>query len=247
MRRRRARPMPRVVDAGSAAVCVVVSAVARRASIDQSTASRTRLRLFGVPPARQSRSRRNSVSAPRKTLARAVPTPSTPDACRRNGTTEKDVTMGAHIRTGMLAAGVMAAALCAACEKPVPVAPPPTEVYVTDVVQKDVPTYLELVGQTVGYQDVEIRARVEGFLETMNFQEGTPVRQGALLYTDRKSTRLNSSHLGISYAVFCLKKKTNHEIHVKCHSIRNPRHTRRKKGQNAESDGTPTRQRRTPR
>src|SRR5437899_11268584 len=31
---------------------------------------------------------------------------------------------------------------------------------------------------------------------------------GALLtLTDRKSTRLNSSHLGISYAVFCLKKK----------------------------------------
>src|ERR1039458_10423175 len=28
---------------------------------------------------------------------------------------------------------------------------------------------------------------------------------------DRKSTRLNSSHLGISYAVFCLKKKQNKE------------------------------------
>src|SRR5258705_8229252 len=28
---------------------------------------------------------------------------------------------------------------------------------------------------------------------------------------DRKSTRLNSSHLGISYAVFCLKKKKNRE------------------------------------
>src|SRR5205814_10125036 len=27
---------------------------------------------------------------------------------------------------------------------------------------------------------------------------------------DRKSTRLNSSHLGISYAVFCLKKKKKH-------------------------------------
>src|ERR1035438_281903 len=27
---------------------------------------------------------------------------------------------------------------------------------------------------------------------------------------NRKSTRLNSSHLGISYAVFCLKKKTKH-------------------------------------
>src|SRR5258705_3213385 len=30
---------------------------------------------------------------------------------------------------------------------------------------------------------------------------------GRLLERDRKSTRLNSSHLGISYAVFCLKKK----------------------------------------
>src|ERR1039458_10630007 len=31
---------------------------------------------------------------------------------------------------------------------------------------------------------------------------------------DRKSTRLNSSHLGISYAVFCLKKKPNIQIMV---------------------------------
>src|SRR5690625_5798819 len=28
-------------------------------------------------------------------------------------------------------------------------------------------------------------------------------------YADRKSTRLNSSHVAISYAVFCLKKKKN--------------------------------------
>src|SRR5256885_10680467 len=32
---------------------------------------------------------------------------------------------------------------------------------------------------------------------------------GAALHADRKSTRLNSSHLVISYAVFCLKKKTS--------------------------------------
>src|ERR1039458_10412894 len=32
-------------------------------------------------------------------------------------------------------------------------------------------------------------------------------------HTDRKSTRLNSSHLGISYAVFCLKK---HKIILLC-------------------------------
>src|ERR1039457_7405030 len=31
--------------------------------------------------------------------------------------------------------------------------------------------------------------------------------------TDRKSTRLNSSHLVISYAVFCLKKKTHRNHH----------------------------------
>src|SRR5256885_11307501 len=36
---------------------------------------------------------------------------------------------------------------------------------------------------------------------------------------DRKSTRLNSSHLVISYAVFCLKKKKKH-IHSKCRVIR---------------------------
>src|SRR5688572_32303109 len=40
-------------------------------------------------------------------------------------------------------------------------------------------------------------------LETMNpFQGG-----GDMIKTDRKSTRLNSSHSQISYAVFCLKKK----------------------------------------
>src|SRR5256885_9106844 len=33
-----------------------------------------------------------------------------------------------------------------------------------------------------------------------------------VLCIDRKSTRLNSSHLVISYAVFCLKKKKNHAI-----------------------------------
>src|SRR3712207_8657926 len=31
-------------------------------------------------------------------------------------------------------------------------------------------------------------------------------------HTDRKSTRLNSSHANISYAVFCLKKKKNYQI-----------------------------------
>src|SRR3712207_7979281 len=33
-------------------------------------------------------------------------------------------------------------------------------------------------------------------------------------YVDRKSTRLNSSHANISYAVFCLKKKTTKITHL---------------------------------
>jgi len=76
----------------------------------------------------------------------------------------------------------LAAVLGVACEKPQAVAPPPPEVYVTSVVQRDVPVYLDLVGQTEGSEDVDVRARVEGFLETMNFREGSFVRRGELLY-----------------------------------------------------------------
>src|SRR3712207_8462590 len=37
--------------------------------------------------------------------------------------------------------------------------------------------------------------------------------------TDRKSTRLNSSHANISYAVFCLKKKQANRSHLDCHLV----------------------------
>src|SRR5436853_5593388 len=39
---------------------------------------------------------------------------------------------------------------------------------------------------------------------------GDPQAEARAILRDRKSTRLNSSHLGISYAVFCLKKKKTH-------------------------------------
>jgi len=90
----------------------------------------------------------------------------------------------AGIATAIIGTGLLAGACAEQTEAP---PPPPPEVFVADVVQRDVPIYLELVGQTQGYQDVEIRARVEGYLETVNFQEGSIVRQGDLLYTiDRK-------------------------------------------------------------
>jgi membrane fusion protein (multidrug efflux system) len=91
--------------------------------------------------------------------------------------------MQAH-RSAIVVAVAIAAMLTTACEKPAAVAPPqPPEVYVTTVVQKDVPEYLDLVGQTQGFQDVDIRARVEGFLESVNFREGSFVRRGDLMYT----------------------------------------------------------------
>ena len=49
-----------------------------------------------------------------------------------------------------------------ACSKTEAPPPPPPEVQVAEVVQRDVPIYVELVGSTLGSEDIEIRARVEG-------------------------------------------------------------------------------------
>src|SRR5256885_12740806 len=46
------------------------------------------------------------------------------------------------------------------------------------------------------------------------FLEQAEQHRYRMVQADRKSTRLNSSHLVISYAVFCLKKKKN--THAKC-------------------------------
>src|SRR5205807_6705571 len=51
------------------------------------------------------------------------------------------------------------------------------------------------------------RARGAGRLRVGHAGTLDPFATGLLLILDRKSTRLNSSHLVISYAVFCLKKK----------------------------------------
>src|SRR3712207_7104694 len=41
-----------------------------------------------------------------------------------------------------------------------------------------------------------------------------------IVLLDRKSTRLNSSHANISYAVFCLKKKNNNSTYIKNYTQR---------------------------
>jgi len=53
--------------------------------------------------------------------------------------------------------------------------------------------------KTARYDDRKTEITVDGICKTATMPT-----------IDRKSTRLNSSHLGISYAVFCLKKKKTH-------------------------------------
>src|SRR5437899_10134094 len=65
-------------------------------------------------------------------------------------------------------------------------------------------------------------------VRTITVDNGTEFHAYARLErADRKSTRLNSSHLGISYAVFCLKKKKkkrkkNQIKYQKNHKIKRP-------------------------
>src|SRR5256885_10011965 len=65
-------------------------------------------------------------------------------------------------------------------------------------------------------RDEHIRERFGELLELAasgalaSWEDGPRRRLSLILLLDRKSTRLNSSHLVISYAVFCLKKKKNH-------------------------------------
>jgi membrane fusion protein, multidrug efflux system len=78
---------------------------------------------------------------------------------------------------------VSALSLAAGCG---PKAPPqtggPLKVLVAPVLQQDVPIYMEAIGQTRGSVEVEIRARVEGYLESIDYREGSWVHKGQLLY-----------------------------------------------------------------
>lgn len=68
-------------------------------------------------------------------------------------------------------------------EKQKQIQAPAQDVNVIDVKQMDVTNYIDFVAQVYGTQDIDIRARVDGFLEGIHFQEGFPVKKGQLLYT----------------------------------------------------------------
>jgi membrane fusion protein (multidrug efflux system) len=86
-------------------------------------------------------------------------------------------------RGGAVLVALAACALSAACGEDAPPALPPVDVQVARVLQRDVPITIENIGQTLGSTEVEVRARSEGFLETVNFKEGSFVAKGDLLYT----------------------------------------------------------------
>ena len=71
----------------------------------------------------------------------------------------------------------------AACGRSEPPAPPPLNIPVVEVLQRDQPILVEFVGQTFGSVDIPIRARVQGFLESMDFLEGRKIQKDDLLYT----------------------------------------------------------------
>src|SRR5262245_26976419 len=72
--------------------------------------------------------------------------------------------------------------LIVGCKKKTAQVPPPLAVVAAEVLVRDQPIMSEYIGQTRGSKEVEIRARVEGFLESIHFSEGLFVKKGDLLY-----------------------------------------------------------------
>src|SRR6267142_6524218 len=66
--------------------------------------------------------------------------------------------------------------------KPVQAAPRPLDVEVVRVEQKDVPVYSEWDGTTEGMVNADIKAQVTGYLLRQNYQEGSLVKKGQLLF-----------------------------------------------------------------
>jgi RND family efflux transporter MFP subunit len=91
--------------------------------------------------------------------------------------------MTARKKFTLLLAIPLAAWLLAACEqKNTYVEPPPPKVTTAQPLKQEVIDYLEFTGTTRAFEQVEIRARVSGFLQSMHFTPGTEVEKGDPLF-----------------------------------------------------------------
>ncbi|WLA48963.1 MULTISPECIES: efflux RND transporter periplasmic adaptor subunit [Bradyrhizobium] len=75
-----------------------------------------------------------------------------------------------------------------ACEQNSFVAPPPPKVEVAPPVQRAITRYLDATGNTAPIQTVDLVARVQGFLQTINYQDGSFVKAGTTLFTIEPET-----------------------------------------------------------
>jgi len=82
---------------------------------------------------------------------------------------------------------MLAGLILAGCDETTVPPPAETEVSVTVVQPRDVPVTTEFVGKTVSSRRIEIRSRVEGFLEQRLYEEGSMVHEGQIMFQmDRK-------------------------------------------------------------
>ena len=85
-------------------------------------------------------------------------------------------------RLAMALALVAAVFVVCSCKKGVPAAPPPPIVQVMQLTTTNVPISTEFIGQLDSPHNVEVRARVEAFVDEMLFTEGAPVTNGQALF-----------------------------------------------------------------
>ena len=84
---------------------------------------------------------------------------------------------------------ILATLMTAACgEKNTFVAPPPPKVTVSQAVKQPVTDYLEFTGNTQAINTVQLKARVEGYLEKVFFKDGDRVKKGQLLFLIQQNT-----------------------------------------------------------
>ena len=87
-------------------------------------------------------------------------------------------------RSAVAASVVAAAVILAACGQGNQyVAPPLPKVTVAKPAKQPITRYLEATGNTAAVNSADLVARVNGFIETINYQDGAPVKKGDLLFT----------------------------------------------------------------